>query len=139
MSLVSNLSFDIGFKLGSLSRYLEIVLESAAASSSDKRKIEAFRVFETLKYVVDQLSSANAMEGLRNEISEYLEELTGGPSDKEKEIPEKEMILTKIKKKITDRRPRSDRDLKISEVSALDLKLKMWKDKFVTGLMKAGN
>lgn len=134
---ITHNAFNIGYKLGSLSRHLEIVIETAnSKSSKEKFQIEVYRIFECLKYVLDELEELNILDKVQNDLSSYLNQLTGLDSKEEQKEFKRSMVLSKVKKKITDHRLRSDRVLKPQEVAELNLKLKMWKDRITNAFVK---
>jgi hypothetical protein len=121
-------ALNIGYKLGELSRQIEMVIETANKSRSRERlHIEVFRVNEGLKFILDELKLSNTSETIQNDIEEYLKETINLNMDEKSG-----MILGKLKKKLADRKYRSN--LKIDEVKELDLKLKIWRDKLTSEL-----
>ncbi|MFW9929709.1 MAG: hypothetical protein ACFFD1_09980 [Candidatus Thorarchaeota archaeon] len=130
-------SFNLGYRLGSLSRNLEIVIETANAKTAKERyQIEAYRIHENLKYVHDELSELNILDQIQTEIENYLTELTGFYKEELPESQKQGMFLSKVKRKLTDHKLRPNRTLKQHEVAELDLKLKMWKDRITNELIK---
>ena len=130
-------AFNIGFQIGNLSRQVEIVIETTNAKEKSARvKIQAFRVFESLKYVIDELESGNILEKVQIDMSVYLSQLTGISKNDASSDTKPDMILRKLTKKLSTRKLRLDRDLKTQEISELDLKLSMWKDRISSEFVK---
>ena len=70
---ITHNAFNIGYKLGSLSRHLEIVLETANAKNEKERyQIEVYRIHESLKYVLDELEDLNILEKVKYDLGSYL-------------------------------------------------------------------
>ncbi|OLS22703.1 MAG: hypothetical protein HeimC3_29770 [Candidatus Heimdallarchaeota archaeon LC_3] len=135
---ITHNAFNIGYRLGSLSRHLEIVIETAnAKTSKEKYQIEVYRIYESLKYVLDELEDLNILEKVQYDLSSYLNQLTGLNSKETQNELKRSMVLSKFKKKISDHKLRTNRVLKPHEVSELDLKLKMWKDRITNEFVKS--
>ncbi|MHA2296775.1 MAG: hypothetical protein ACXAEU_03140 [Candidatus Hodarchaeales archaeon] len=138
--------FNLGFKLGSLSRQVEIVIETASKSSSNKRiKIKVYRVYDSLKYILDELMELGISEMVQKDLKSYLNQLAGGRIDEELEQEQEEgeeqeddetRVFGKIRKKFKDRRQNLSRDLKENKARELDVKLKLWKDRIAVDFNK---
>ncbi|MFW9996262.1 MAG: hypothetical protein ACFFD4_29745, partial [Candidatus Odinarchaeota archaeon] len=124
--------FDIGYKVGALSRQVEMVIEASSKRSSERLHIMVYRVYENLKYILNELKELGISEKVQEDLLIYLSQLTGGKIIENSEQDEEEsttMVIGTIKRKIKDRKQNLNRKLKIDEVRELDLKLKLWKDK----------
>ena len=75
------------------------------------------------------------MESIQSDIQSYLIQLTGFDANNE-EKDERTTILKKIKKGVTERKYRANRELNSTEIRELDLKVKGWKDKLIGELAK---
>lgn len=133
---IAHNTFNLGFKIGSLARDIELVIETMnKKTDKEKVKIEAYRVHETIKYVYDELDSLNILDKIKDDMGDYLANLTGfGLSDDDES--ERKGLITKVKKGIADRKLRLNRNLNSQEISELDLKIKSWKDRITSDLVK---
>ena len=127
---------NIGYRLGNLARDIELVIETLNSKESKlKFHLELYRVQETLKYINDELVAIQVMESIQSDIQSYLIQLTGFDANNE-EKDERTTILKKIKKGVTERKYRANRELNSTEIRELDLKVKGWKDKLIGELAK---
>ncbi|MHA2226336.1 MAG: hypothetical protein ACXAC8_14095 [Candidatus Hodarchaeales archaeon] len=131
---MSNLEvpFNIGYKLGEMARQAEIASEFAERDSDQGPRIEVIHVVESLKYISHELALLNISETLLEELSDYLNNLTGGKfSAEKKENLDKsdDLLLTRIKKSFKSRGKTLIRDMKPKEVKTLAIKLQIWRDR----------
>lgn len=125
--------FILGHKLGELSREIELVIETSQREDRrEKHKIKVIRVYESMKYVHDELMQLGTSEEIQKDFTLYLKNLAKKYSeikrkidDEQGKVTKDEMIVSKFKRKIS----RKNRDLHLYEVKELDLKLKILKDK----------
>ncbi|WP_455463325.1 hypothetical protein [Candidatus Hodarchaeum mangrovi] len=131
----SEIVLNIGFKLGEIVREVELVIETAPKRSRERIHIELFRVYEGLRYVLDELKVLNCSSEVQFEIESYLDQLSGRKLSKES-INDEKRLLTKVKEKLRERSFSSK--LKIEEVKELQLKLKIWRDRISGDLGRLG-
>ncbi|MFX0137961.1 MAG: hypothetical protein ACFFDN_30245 [Candidatus Hodarchaeota archaeon] len=134
----SEITFNIGYNLGELSRQIAMVIETANQQCSKQLSIEVYRVYENLKYILDELISINASETITNDLKSYLNQLSRGKYDRDSESDEThELILEKLKRRFAERRQKGK--LKPAAVKKLDLKLKIRKDRITRELNQLVN
>ena len=107
--------YNIGNKLGELIQLAEICTEFAKNPARQRPRIETLRVYESLRYIVQELELLAISESLLQELRDYLNKISGGKFSDEstsKEITGDEMLLTKIKKSIKSRGKSLDREMK---------------------------
>lgn len=129
----SEVLFILGYKLGELSREIELVIETAQRTQKKERhQIKVVRIYEALRYVVDEMIKLGASEEIQNDLTLYLSQLAKNYSEIKEKIESEqqqdvqtEMIVSKLKRKFA----RKNRDLKLDEAKELDMKLKIWKDR----------
>ncbi len=124
--------YNIGFKLGELIQLAESCNEFAKSSNQQRPTMNVLQIFESLRYIIQELEILAITESLLKEIGDYLDEISGGKFSAEND-PNKstgdEMLLSRIKKSIKSRGKNLDRDLKPEEIKKLVLKLKIWRDR----------
>ena len=130
----SEIILNIGFKLGEIVRQVELVIETAPKRSSERIHIELFRVYEGLRFVLDELHAANCSIEVQAEIESYLDQLSGGKKPLKDNIDDDKRLLTRVKEKLRERSFSSK--LKIDEVKELQLKLKIWRDRISGDLVR---
>ena len=124
--------YNIGNKIGELMQLAEICIEFAKNPARQRPGIEALRVYESLRYIVQELELLAISEPLLQELRDYLDKISGGKLSAEttkKESTGDEMLLSKIKKSIKSRGQNLDREMKTEEIKNLSLKLKIWRDR----------
>jgi hypothetical protein len=124
--------YNIGNKLGELTQLAEICIEFAKNPSNQRPRMEVLRVYEGLRYIMQELELLAFSESLLQELRDYLDKISGGKLSDEstqKQTPEDEMLLTRIKKSIKSRGQNLDREMKTEEIKNLSLKLKIWRDR----------
>ena len=124
--------YNIGTKFGELIKLAEICTEFSKNPSSYRPRLEVLRVYESLRYILQELELLALSESLLEEIREYLDKISGGKLSEEstpKESTGDEMLLTKIKKSIKSRGQNLEREMKTDEIKNLSLKLKIWRDR----------
>lgn len=132
--------FILGHKLGELSREIELVIETAQRTQKKQRhQIKVLRVYDSLRYVLNELTLLKVSEEILKDLASYLNMLAKNYSEikrkteeKQNQDFEKEMIVTKLKRKMS----RKNRDLKLDEVKDLGMKLRIWKDRITLELSR---
>ncbi|MFX1517288.1 MAG: hypothetical protein ACFFC6_13375 [Promethearchaeota archaeon] len=132
--------FILGHKLGELSREIELVIETAERpEKSERHQIKVVRVYEALKYLVDELAILWISDEIQKDITVYMNILAKNYSEIKNRILEEdtqefesEMIVSKIKRKMR----RKNKNLKLEEVKELHQKAKMWKDRITIELSR---
>ncbi|MFX1283134.1 MAG: hypothetical protein ACFFB5_05740 [Promethearchaeota archaeon] len=141
MRIINNeLLFILGHKLGELAREIELVTETAQRTEKRERhQIKVIRVYDSLRYILDELTLLEVSEEIQKDISLYINQLAKNYSEIKRKIEEsqdqdseKEMIVTRLKRKMS----RKNRDLKLDEVRNLGMKLKIWKDRITIELSR---
>ncbi len=125
--------FNIGFKFGELSGQLEQVIETLTLRRNQV-EIEVSFVNNILSVVMEEFQNLDHSEIIKKtelEIEAFLEKLLGKRNDEEDILEDSRKVLTRIKKKIKNRKYK--RKLKEEEVKELELNLKIWIDR-VTNL-----
>lgn len=117
---------NIGYKLGELSRQIDLVIESSPKTSAKRIKIKVFRVYEGLRYIFDELKAITCSPDIQLEIETYLNQLSGGKFSKET-IDDEKRLLARVKGKLKERSLTSE--LKIDEVNELKLKIDIWRNR----------
>ena len=133
--------FILGHKLGELSREIELVIETAQRpQKSERHQIKVVRVYEALKYILDELVELKISDEIQKDFTVYINNLAKNYSeiknkiDKEEDREfENEMIVSKLKRKIR----RKNRDLKLEEVKEFHQKLTIWKDRITIELSRS--
>ncbi|MFW9904823.1 MAG: hypothetical protein ACFFFH_10865 [Candidatus Thorarchaeota archaeon] len=133
--------FIIGHKLGELSREIELVVETAEREERGGRhQIKVLRVYESLRYLLDELNKMGISEEIQKDITVFINNLAKFYSEIKYKIEEEEnqefedeMIVTKLKRRLR----RKNKDLKLEEVKEFHQKIKIWKDRLTVELSKA--
>ncbi|MFX0015892.1 MAG: hypothetical protein ACFFB2_18050 [Promethearchaeota archaeon] len=133
--------FILGHKFGELSREIELVIETAEREEKRERhQIKVIRIYDSLRYIHDELKQLGVSEEIQRDLSLYLNTLAKNYSEirnriveEEKQETETEMIVSKLKRRFQ----RKNLDLKPNEVADLSVKLKIWKDKMILELLKS--
>jgi CCR4-NOT transcriptional regulation complex NOT5 subunit len=132
--------FIVGHKLGELSREIELVIETAEREErSGRHQIKVLRVYESLRYLLDELIKMGLSEDIQKDITVFINNLAKSYSEIKHKIEEEdqefeeEMIVSKLKKRFR----RKNKDLKLEEVKEFHQKLKIWKDRITIELSKA--
>ncbi|MFX0211550.1 MAG: hypothetical protein ACFFDT_36570 [Candidatus Hodarchaeota archaeon] len=96
-------------------------------------------MYDSLRYILGELILLDVSEEIQKDISLYINQLAKNYSEikrktdeKKDQNSEKEMIVSKLKWKMS----RKDRDLKLNEVRDLGMKLKIWKDRITIELSR---
>jgi hypothetical protein len=124
--------FDIGFKIGELKCHAEIVDRFAKNPSKQRPRLEVIHVFDSLSYILHELELLKISDAVLSEISEYLDDLSGGKfSVAMEEVKEKsdEMFLARIKNTLYNRIKSMNRNMKQDEAQKLTHKLSLWRDR----------
>jgi hypothetical protein len=124
--------YNIGNKLGELVQHAEICTEFAKNPSNQRPKMKILCVYESLRYILQELELLVISETLLQELRDYLDKISGGKLSDEstpKQATEDEMLLTRIKKSIKSRGQNLDREMKTDDIKNLSLKLKIWRDR----------
>jgi len=132
--------FILGHKLGELSREIELVIETAERQDKrEKHQIKVTRVYESLKYLIDELALLGISDEIQKDITVYMNLLAKNYSEIKNRISEEniqefesEMIVSKIKRRMR----RKNRNLKLEEVKELHQKIKIWKDRITIELSR---
>ncbi|MHA2203786.1 MAG: hypothetical protein ACW991_08860 [Candidatus Hodarchaeales archaeon] len=132
--------FILGHKLGELSREIELVIETAEREvKSERHHIKVLRVYESLRYILDELTQLGISDEIQKNITVYMNNLGKSYSEikfkieeEEDQVFEDEMIVSKLKRKLR----RKNRDLKLEEVKEFHQKIKIWKDRITIELSR---
>jgi hypothetical protein len=124
--------FNIGFKIGEMTRQVELSIEFVKNTSKERPILKVGQIFESLKYVYQELDLMNIPYEILKEIDEYLDQISGGKFSEDKlatEDKSEEMIIGRIKKTLKKRNQNMNRDMKIDEMKSLLRKLQIWRDR----------
>ncbi len=124
--------FNIGYKFGEMTRQVEISIEFEKNSTRERPILKVAQIYESLKYIFQELELLNIPKELLKEIEEYLDQISGGKYLEDKVTDEDkpdEMFLGRIKKSLTKRNQNLNRDMKIDEMKTVLLKLQIWRDR----------
>ena len=132
--------FILGHKLGELTREIELVIETAERQEkSERHQIKVIRVYDSLKYLTDELALLGISDELQKDITVYMNILAKNYSEIKNRISEEniqefetEMIVSKIKRRMR----RKNRNLKLELVKELHQKGKIWKDRITIELSR---
>ncbi|MFX1506858.1 MAG: hypothetical protein ACFFDC_12210 [Promethearchaeota archaeon] len=132
--------FILGHKLGELSRDIELVIETAEREErGEKHHIKVLRVYESLRYLLDELNKLEISDEIQKDITVFINNLAKSYSEIKYKIEEEdqefenEMIVSKLKRRLR----RKNKDLKLEEVKEFHQKIKIWKDRITIELSKA--
>ncbi len=133
--------FILGHKLGELSREIELVIETAEREQkSERHQIKVLRVYESLRYILDELIQLGISDEIQKDITVYMNNLAKLYSEIKNKIEEEEdqgfedeMIVSKLKRKLR----RKNKDLKLEEVKEFHQKIKIWKDRITVELSRS--
>lgn len=133
--------FIVGHKLGELSREIELVIETAEREEKGERhQIKVLRVYESLKYLLDELKKMGISDEIQKDITIFINTLAKSYSEikikieeEENQEFEEEMIVSRLKRRLR----RKNKDLKLDEVKEFHQKIKIWKDRITIELSKA--
>ncbi|MFX0085629.1 MAG: hypothetical protein ACFFAU_08140 [Candidatus Hodarchaeota archaeon] len=140
---MAEIAFILGNKLGELTREVSYTIETANNRYRECRyQIKVDRVYESLKYITDELTRLGVEKSILSDISSYLTYLADNYGEIKRKIEgerknlEKDngMIVSKIKKKIQIQR--KHQELKLEEIKDLGTKLEIWKDRITIGLAR---
>lgn len=143
MKIIHHEVFILGHKFGELSREIEIVIETAEREQkSERHQIKVLRVYESLRYTLDELIQLGISDEIQKDIAVYMNNLAKSYSEIKNKIEEEEdqefeseMIVSKLKRKLR----RKNRDLKLVEVKEFYQKLKIWKDRITIELSRSSS
>ena len=124
--------FNIGFKIGEMTRQVEISIEFEKNPTRQRPILKIAQIYESLKYIFQELELLNIPKELLKEIEEYLDQISGGKYLEDKLTDEEksdEMLLGRIKKSLKKRNQNLNRDMKIDEMKTILLKLQIWRDR----------
>ena len=124
--------FNIGFKIGEMTRQVELSIEFVKNSSKQRPILKVEQIYENLKYVYQELELMNIPDEILNEIDEYLDSISGGKFSEEKVTTDEkseEMILGRIKQSLKKLNQNLNRDMKLDEMKSLLRKLQIWRDR----------
>ena len=124
--------FNIGYKIGEMTRQVEISIEFVKNSSKQRPILQVAQIYESLKYVYQELELMNIPHEILQEIEEYLDWISGGKYSEEKlttDEKSEEMILGRIKKSLKKLNQNLNRDMKIDDMKSLLRKLQIWRDR----------
>ncbi|MHA2245895.1 MAG: hypothetical protein ACXADY_13105 [Candidatus Hodarchaeales archaeon] len=143
MVINNEIPFLLGVRFGELSQFVELVIDSSKNRDQEKKtKIKVLFVFESLKYILEELTKLDITDDLLEDITSYLDLLTKNYEDikrkieKEDTTEEKQMIVSKIVKKLSIHKRFRNQDLKLEDVNNLAVRLKIWKDRVTIGFAK---
>jgi hypothetical protein len=124
--------FNIGYKIGEMTRQVEVSIEFVKNSSKQRPILKVAQIYESLKYVYQELELMNIPNEILQEIEEYLDWISGGKYSEEKlatDEKSEEMILGRIKKSLKKLNQNLNRDMKIDDMKSLLRKLQIWRDR----------
>lgn len=135
MVKTSEVPFLIGVRFGELSRYIDTVIETSTRQRRRERiEIKVFYVYESIKYLHDELSKLSISDEVVNDIDIYIGELAKRYGEIKQKVAiesdrgaENQMIVSKLKKKLSIQR--KDQPLRMDDATQLAMKLKIWKDR----------
>ena len=124
--------FNIGYKIGEMTRQIEISIEFVKNSTRQRPILKVAQIYESLKYIFQELELLNIPKELLKEIEEYLDQISGGKYSEDRLTDEEksdEMLLGRIKKSLMKRSQNLNRDMKIDEMKTILPKLQIWRDR----------
>jgi len=138
----SEVPFLIGVRFGELSRYIETVIETSTKQRRGERiEIKVFYVYESLKYLHEELSKLSVSDEILNDMDMYIGELARNYGEIKQKVAtesdrgaKNQMIVTKLRKKLTIQR--KDQKLRLDDVTQLAMKLRIWKDRITIELSR---
>lgn len=136
------MAFILGYRLGKLARYLELVMErSSLSTKAEKLPIRVFYVYETLKYLEADMVRLHLPSDVREDITSYIRLLGDHYGEIRQRLendaankPDTQMLVTKLKKKL--KKKKFNQELKVEDVRSLAIKLPIWKDRLMIALSK---
>lgn len=124
--------FNIGYKIGEMTRQLEISIEYIKNPSRQRPILKAVHIYESLKYISQELELLGIPNVIFQEIDEYLNQISGGKFSEEKMAVEEktdEMFLGRLKKSIKKLNQNLNREMKADEMKDILRKLQIWRDR----------
>ncbi len=128
----SEIPFNIGFKIGEMTRQVEISIEFVKNPTRQRPILKVAQIYESLRYISQELELLKIPNEILKEITEYLDEISGGKFSEEKMTVEEksdEMLLGRIKKSLMKRNQNLNRDMKTEDMKTLLRKLQIWRDR----------
>ena len=124
--------FNIGFKIGEMTRQIEISIEFVKNPTRQRPILKIAQIYESLKYIYQELELLKISNEILLGIEEYLNEISGGKFSDDiltEEEKSDEMLLGRIKKSLMKRNQNLNRDMKLEEMKTLLRKLQIWRDR----------
>ncbi|MCK4849640.1 MAG: hypothetical protein KAT16_11465 [Candidatus Heimdallarchaeota archaeon] len=124
--------FNIGFKIGEMTRQIEISIEYVKNPTCQRPILKVAQIYESLKYIYQEIELLKISNEILLGIEEYLNEISGGKFSDDvltEEEKSDEMLLGRIKKSLMKRNQNLNRDMKLEEMKTLLRKLQIWRDR----------